>query len=162
MEPIVLTVEMMVVLGVLALTVTLFVTEVFRIDVTAILMMVLLGMLSQFPGLGGLADERHLFAGFSSNAVISIIAVMIIGAGLDRTGLMRQGGGGHPALWRADRGADHPDHIGHGGGDFLVHAERGRGGAVPAGGQPDFGAHRAAAVAVADANGVFARFWAGR
>lgn len=88
MEPIVLTVEMMVVLGVLALTVTLFVTEVFRIDVTAILMMVLLGMLSQFPGLGGLADERHLFAGFSSNAVISIIAVMIIGAGLDRTGLM--------------------------------------------------------------------------
>ncbi len=88
MDPIVLTTEMMVVLGVLALTVTLFVTEVFRIDVTAILMMVLLGMLSQFPGLGGLADERHLFAGFSSNAVISIIAVMIIGAGLDRTGLM--------------------------------------------------------------------------
>jgi len=88
MEPIVLTTEMMVVLGVLVLTVTLFVTEVFRIDVTAILMLVLLGMLSQIPGLEELADEQHLFAGFSSNAVISIIAVMIIGAGLDRTGLM--------------------------------------------------------------------------
>ena len=33
-------------------------------------------------------DVRHLFDGFASNAVISIIAVMIIGAGLDRTGAM--------------------------------------------------------------------------
>ena len=33
-------------------------------------------------------DTRHLFDGFSSNAVISIIAVMIIGAGLDKTGIM--------------------------------------------------------------------------
>jgi di/tricarboxylate transporter len=32
----------------------------------------------------------HLFDGFASNAVISIIAVMIIGAGLDRTGIMSQ------------------------------------------------------------------------
>ncbi|MET0093396.1 MAG: SLC13 family permease, partial [Sedimenticola sp.] len=32
--------------------------------------------------------NRHLFDGFSSNAVISIIAVMIIGAGLDKTGVM--------------------------------------------------------------------------
>jgi len=36
----------------------------------------------------GLVDNRHLFDGFSSNAVISIIAVMIIGAGLDKTGIM--------------------------------------------------------------------------
>ena len=40
------------------------------------------------PGLEGLADVRQLFSGFGSNAVISIIAVMIIGAGLDRTGAM--------------------------------------------------------------------------
>ena len=33
-------------------------------------------------------DSKHLFDGFSSNAVISIIAVMIIGAGLDKTGIM--------------------------------------------------------------------------
>ena len=32
----------------------------------------------------------QLFTGFSSNAVISIIAVMIIGAGLDRTGIMNK------------------------------------------------------------------------
>ena len=34
--------------------------------------------------------QKTLFDGFSSNAVISIIAVMIIGAGLDKTGLMSQ------------------------------------------------------------------------
>ena len=50
--------------------------------------MVTLGILSYAPGLGGLADINHLFDGFASNAVISIIAVMIIGAGLDKTGLM--------------------------------------------------------------------------
>jgi di/tricarboxylate transporter len=36
----------------------------------------------------GLVPIEHLFDGFSSNAVISIIAVMIIGAGLDKTGIM--------------------------------------------------------------------------
>jgi di/tricarboxylate transporter len=36
----------------------------------------------------GLVNNKHLFDGFSSNAVMSIIAVMIIGAGLDKTGIM--------------------------------------------------------------------------
>jgi len=36
----------------------------------------------------GLVDSSKLFNGFSSNAVMSIIAVMIIGAGLDKTGVM--------------------------------------------------------------------------
>lgn len=88
METISLTFEMMVVLGLLAFTVGLFVSEVIRIDLAAILVMVLLGALSYFPGLGNLADVNHLFDGFASNAVISIIAVMIIGMGLDKTGLM--------------------------------------------------------------------------
>ena len=88
MELIALNTEMSVVLAVLAVTVTLFVTEVFRIDLTAIITMVALGLLSQIPGLSNLADTSRLFDGFASNAVISIIAVMIIGAGLDKTGLM--------------------------------------------------------------------------
>ncbi len=33
-------------------------------------------------------SAQHLFDGFASNAVISIIAVMIIGKGLDKTGVM--------------------------------------------------------------------------
>ena len=88
MDPTLLTTEMIVVLAVLGVTVFLFVTEAFRIDLTAILAMVTLGLLSQLPGLHNLADSSTLFDGFASNAVISIIAVMIIGAGLDKTGLM--------------------------------------------------------------------------
>jgi len=83
-----LTFEMIVVLAILSTTILLFVTEIFRIDFTAILVMILLGLLSYIPALENLADDQHLFDGFASNAVISIIAVMIIGAGLDRAGLM--------------------------------------------------------------------------
>jgi di/tricarboxylate transporter len=39
-------------------------------------------------GLLGLVPATELFDGFASNAVLSIIAVMILGAGLDRTGVM--------------------------------------------------------------------------
>lgn len=88
MEPIVLTLQMSVVLGLLLFTVVLFVSEIVRIDLAAILVMVLLGLLSQVPGLQSLADVSQLFDGLASNAVVSIIAVMIIGAGLDKTGLM--------------------------------------------------------------------------
>ncbi len=88
METITLTTEMIAVLSLLGFTVFLFVSEILRVDLSAILVMVLLGVLSYVPGLGGLADINHLFDGFASNAVISIIAVMIIGAGLDKTGLM--------------------------------------------------------------------------
>ena len=88
MDTIVLSTEMIAVLCLLGFTVFLFVSEILRVDLAAILVMVLLGVLSYLPGLGGLADINHLFDGFASNAVISIIAVMIIGAGLDKTGLM--------------------------------------------------------------------------
>ncbi|MEO0358148.1 MAG: SLC13 family permease, partial [Pseudomonadota bacterium] len=88
MDAIVLTFEMQVVLALLAFTVALFVSEIVRIDLAAIMVMVLLGLLSQVPGLTNLADTRSLFDGLASNAVVSIIAVMIIGAGLDKTGLM--------------------------------------------------------------------------
>lgn len=90
MDSTLLTTEMMVVLGLLALTIFLFVSEVVRVDVAAISVMVLLGLLSLVPGLATLADPDTLFAGFASNAVISIIAVMIIGAGLDKTGVMHK------------------------------------------------------------------------
>lgn len=82
------------VMGLLTLTVYLFAFEVVAVDVAAITVMVLLGLSQLFaPWMGlsaGLVDSNHLFDGFSSNAVISIVAVMIIGAGLDKTGLMNQ------------------------------------------------------------------------
>ena len=80
------------VVALLVLTIYLFVFEIVAIDVAAISIMVLLGLSTLFaPYMGldkGLVDSKHLFDGFSSNAVMSIIAVMIIGAGLDKTGLM--------------------------------------------------------------------------
>jgi di/tricarboxylate transporter len=78
--------------GVLVLTIYLFAFEVVDVDVAAISIMVILGLttlLAPFMGLTqGLVDTQHIFNGFASNAVMSIIAVMIIGAGLDKTGLM--------------------------------------------------------------------------
>jgi di/tricarboxylate transporter len=83
-----LTTEMIWVLGLLAFTVYLFVSEVVRVDVAAILVLVLLGLTTVLPFVPPLVETEQLFDGFASNAVISIIAVMIIGAGLDRTGIM--------------------------------------------------------------------------
>ncbi len=78
-----LTSDMLLVLGILVLTVVLFVFErlKIRVDVAAIVILVLLGLTNLVPA-------NDLFDGFASNAVISIIAVMILGEGLDRTGVM--------------------------------------------------------------------------
>ncbi|RPI43529.1 MAG: SLC13 family permease, partial [Betaproteobacteria bacterium] len=84
--------EVAIVVWILLLTVFLFAFEVVSVDVAAISVMVLLGLVSEFSGVLGLKQplvpRNELFSGFASNAVISIIAVMIIGAGLDKTGLM--------------------------------------------------------------------------
>ncbi|MBL1276415.1 MAG: SLC13 family permease [Ectothiorhodospiraceae bacterium] len=76
----------------LLLTIFLFAFEIVGVDVAAVSIMVILGLttlLAPMMGLEkGLVDTQYLFNGFSSNAVMSIIAVMIIGAGLDKTGLM--------------------------------------------------------------------------
>ncbi len=76
-----MTPEIVLTLGVLALTVILFVTELFRVDVTAIVVMLLLPWL-------GLVEPLEAFSGFASNAVISMIAVMILGYGIDASGAM--------------------------------------------------------------------------
>ena len=76
----------------LIFTIYLFTFEIVNVDEAAITIMVLLGLTSLLaPIMGlqqGLVDSHKLFNGFASNAVMSIIAVMIIGAGLDKTGLM--------------------------------------------------------------------------
>ncbi len=89
-EHVTFTFEMGVVCALLAFTVFLFVSEIVRIDLSAILVLVLVGLLSYAPGLENLANVSQLFDGFASNAVISIIAVMIVGAGLDKTGIMNK------------------------------------------------------------------------
>jgi di/tricarboxylate transporter len=72
---------MILVLAVLGLTVVLIVTEWIAVDLAALLVLVMLGLMDLVP-------VNQLFAGFQSNAVIAIMAVMIMGAGLDRTGVL--------------------------------------------------------------------------
>jgi len=74
---------MILVMGMIGLAVFLFVVEWVRVDVVAILMMVSLPLLH-------LVTPKEAFIGLSSNAVVSIIAVIIIGAGLDKTGIINK------------------------------------------------------------------------
>jgi di/tricarboxylate transporter len=76
-----MTPEIILVMAVLAFAVLLFVFEWVRVDVVGIIMMVLLPLL-------GLVTPKQAISGLSSNAVVSIIAVIIIGAGLGKTGVM--------------------------------------------------------------------------
>lgn len=78
-----LTGDMQLVLGLTVLTMLLFLFERLRADVVALVVLVLLG-------LTGLVAPEDLFNGFSGNAVISLIATMILGAGLDRTGALNR------------------------------------------------------------------------
>ncbi len=76
-----LTTEILIAYGILALAIFLFVSEIVRPDITAIIIMVTLAWT-------GLIEVDQAFSGFSSNAVVSIMAVMIMGYGIDRSGIM--------------------------------------------------------------------------
>ncbi|MFO7988610.1 MAG: SLC13 family permease [Desulfotignum sp.] len=76
-----MTPDMILTMIVLVFVICLFVFEWVRVDVVGIMMMVLLPLM-------GLVTPSDAFSGLSSNAVCSIIAVIIIGAGLDKTGVM--------------------------------------------------------------------------
>ncbi len=78
-----LTTDMKIVLGLVVLTMVLFVFQRVRADLVALVVLVMLG-------LTGLVQPEDVFNGFSSNAVISVIATMILGMGLDRTGALNR------------------------------------------------------------------------
>lgn len=73
--------DIIIVLLILSITVVMFVLDIVRIDLVAITGMLALGW-------SGILTPEEMFSGFSGNAVISIIAVMIMGRGIARTGLM--------------------------------------------------------------------------
>lgn len=78
-----LSIDMWMVLGLVVFTMVMFTWEKLRPDVTALLVLVILG-------LSGLVPPEQLFNGFSGNAVISVMATMILGAGLDRAGALNR------------------------------------------------------------------------
>ena len=71
--------EIALTISILVAAIVLFVTELLRLDITAILIMLLLPWL-------GLIEPLEAFSGLASNAVIAIIAVMIMGYGLEASG----------------------------------------------------------------------------
>jgi di/tricarboxylate transporter len=78
-----LTTDMKLVLGLVGFTMAMFLFERIRADVVALVVLMLLGLTR-------LVAPESLFNGFSSNAVISVMATMILGAGLDRTGALNR------------------------------------------------------------------------
>ena len=78
-----LTTDMELVLALVVFTMVMFLFERVRADVVALVVLVVLG-------LTGLVPREDLFGGFSGSAVMSIIATMILGAGLDRTGALNR------------------------------------------------------------------------
>jgi len=75
--------QIVLVLSVLAVTVILLVTEALRVDLVAAIIMVSLAWL-------GLVPPLQAFSGLASNAVIAMAGVMILGYGIDRTGVMAE------------------------------------------------------------------------
>jgi len=78
-----LTHDMMLVFALLAFTVLMLVLEWIRGDLIALLIIVVVGITRLIP-------VDRLFDGFAGNAVISLLGVMIMGAGLDRTGVLNK------------------------------------------------------------------------
>jgi di/tricarboxylate transporter len=75
-----MTIENLLVLGILAVAVVLFISEKLRVDVVALLVLVALV-------LTGLVTVDEAFSGFSSPAVITVWAVFIVSGGLTRSGV---------------------------------------------------------------------------
>jgi di/tricarboxylate transporter len=75
-----MTVEIFIVLVILGVSLILFVSEVIRMDLVALLVLCTLAIT-------GLVDAEGAFAGFSNSAVITVWAMFILSEGLTRTGI---------------------------------------------------------------------------
>ncbi|MBT8107571.1 MAG: SLC13 family permease [Gammaproteobacteria bacterium] len=75
-----MTLEIALVLAILAVSLVLFISEVIRMDLVALLVLGALAMT-------GLVDSSQAFAGFSNSAVITVWAMFILSEGLTRTGI---------------------------------------------------------------------------
>src|SRR4030042_4364617 len=78
-----MTLQMLIALLILAAVIFLFITKLLRVDIVAILVMISLLWF-------GLINPSDAFSGFSLNAVLTIIAGMIMGYGMDRSGIINR------------------------------------------------------------------------
>ena len=80
------TVDMLVVLGLIAVVLVLFISEVIPIDITALGVIVAVVLLEPWTGVGP-ADG---IAGFASPATITVLAMFVLSEGIRRTGVLRR------------------------------------------------------------------------
>ena len=78
-----LTTDMVIVLCLVVFTMAMFMLDRIRADLIALIVLIALGLSRIVP-----ADR--LFDGFAGNAVITVMATMMLSAGLDRTGLLNR------------------------------------------------------------------------
>ncbi len=79
------TVEMLVVFALIFLALVLFATEWYPIDVTAILVMVLLMILEPWTQI----SPQEGLSGFANPATITVLAMLILSTGINRTGIVQ-------------------------------------------------------------------------
>ena len=84
---------------ILIFTAFLFFSSILRTDVVAVLILVIIGITKLLP-------PEQLFSGFSSQAVISLIAIMIMSYGLENSGISLV-----VAKWLLKTGREHPKKI---------------------------------------------------
>ncbi|GGM66954.1 SLC13 family permease [Halarchaeum rubridurum] len=90
---------MLVVFALILLALTLFATEWLPIDVTAILVMVLLILLEPWTRI----TAQEGIAGFASPATITVLAMLILSTGINRTGIVQMLGSKMAAFAGTDR-----------------------------------------------------------
>ena len=90
---------MIIVLSILTMTVFLSFFNIIRIDLVALLVLVVLGITA-------LLSPQELFSGFSSEAVISLIAIMMMSSGLEKSGVALR-----IARWMLKIGRERPSQI---------------------------------------------------
>lgn len=94
--PLTLTTDMVLVLGLVVFAVVMLALEWIRSDITALLVLAVLGV-------SGIIGSHQIYDGFANSGVQAIIAVMIMGVGLDRTGALNAVAS---LIMRAARGAE--------------------------------------------------------
>src|SRR5574343_337707 len=98
-SPLVLTQYMMIVLGLTGFIIVMLMFERIRADAASLVVLVMLGFT-------GIVSEQELFKGFSGDAVISVMASMILSNSMDRTGALNILAGRSLRACPADPGSD--------------------------------------------------------
>jgi di/tricarboxylate transporter len=84
-----LTLQQGIVFVVLLATLVLFIVGRWRYDLVALLALLTLTIIGEFPGVGSIINPQDAFSGFGHPAVVTVAAVLVVGRGLLNSGLVQ-------------------------------------------------------------------------